>query len=715
MGFGGYESDEWKDKNEGGGDERYSNYKGGQGRSNGGYKTGASGDEGYRGGSYRGSGGGSYGGSGYGGYRGSGYGGYRGSGRGGYRESSFRNRKFTNIAGEGLEPPDWKNIKLSKFKKDFYQPHPIVQNRTYAEVANYLKKFEITTEGVDVPKPIIHFNEVIFPVYITNEISKQGYGDPTPIQAQGWPIALSGRDMVGIAQTGSGKTLAYILPAIVHITNQEKSKSKYGPIVLVLAPTRELAQQIRQVATDFGYHKKIRNVCLFGGANKSPQEWAIEKGVEIVIATPGRLLDFLAAGVISLRRCTYLVLDEADRMLDMGFEPQIRRIIEQIRPDRQVLMWSATWPKEIRNLAEEFLRNYIQINIGSLQLSANHNIKQIVDVCETSEKMGKLIKLLEEITRARNSKTIIFAETKRGVDEISYKLSKNGFTVLTIHGDKSQYFRDRTLRQFRNGRDDILVATDVAARGLDVDDVKFVINYDYPSSSADYVHRIGRTGRCTNNGTAYCFFTQDDYRQARDLIEVLKEAKQIVNPKLYEFAQLASPRYGSYRGRRGYNSGYRGRGGGYGGIYRGGYRGRGGYQGGGYQGGGYQGGGYQGGGYRGGYRGVRGGYDNNDGLYSGRNGVGGFSAKNDQNFDGQSNIRDNNNVKTSKENDSKENVRKRRSLVPDLNGALAEPYPLHPIEPHSSYQTHSINSVNIVNGIPSVFDVFNFPQIANHP
>ncbi|UYV79626.1 DDX17 [Cordylochernes scorpioides] len=220
-------------------------------------------------------------------------------------------------------------------------------------------------------------------------IHHQKYEKPTPIQAQGWPIALSGRDMVGIAQTGSGKTLAYILPAIVHINHQPPLERGDGPIVLVLAPTRELAQQIQQVATDFGYDSHIRNTCVFGGAPKGPQIRDLERGVEICIATPGRLLDFLEGEKTNLRRCTYLVLDEADRMLDMGFEPQIRRIIEQIRPDRQTLMWSATWPREVRTMAEDFLKEYIQINIGALELCANHNILQIVDVCMETDKTNK--------------------------------------------------------------------------------------------------------------------------------------------------------------------------------------------------------------------------------------------------------------------------------------------------------------------------------------
>jgi len=200
---------------------------------------------------------------------------------------------------------------------------------------------------------------------------------------------MGGANFVGIAKTGSGKTLGYILPAIVHINNQQPLQRGDGPIALVLAPTRELAQQIQQVATEFGSASYVRNTCVFGGAPKGGQMRDLQRGCEIVIATPGRLIDFLSAGSTNLKRCTYLVLDEADRMLDMGFEPQIRKIVSQIRPDRQTLMWSATWPKEVKQLAEDFLGNYIQINIGSLELSANHNIRQVVDVCDEFSKEDK--------------------------------------------------------------------------------------------------------------------------------------------------------------------------------------------------------------------------------------------------------------------------------------------------------------------------------------
>ncbi|XP_032520898.1 uncharacterized protein LOC116772734 isoform X2 [Danaus plexippus] len=499
--------------------------------------------------------------------------GSRGGGGRSDNRDDFRGKFNKNDQpGGALRKIRWDNVQLTPFQKNFYVPHPNVEMRSQAEVEAYRSQHQITVKGRDVPAPSMFFDEGGFPDYAMKEILKQGFPNPTPIQAQGWPIALSGRDMVGIAQTGSGKTLAYILPAIVHIINQPRLLRDEGPIVLVLAPTRELAQQIQTVANEFGQSVQVRNTCIFGGAPKGPQGRTLERGVEIVIATPGRLIDFLEKDTTNLRRCTYLVLDEADRMLDMGFEPQIRKIIEQIRPDRQVLMWSATWPKEVQNLAEEFLHDYIQINIGSLSLSANHNILQIVDVCEEWEKNDKLLTLLTEISSEEETKTIIFAETKRKVDDITKSINRAGWRALSIHGDKNQQDRDYVLAQFRSSRTAILVATDVAARGLDVEDVKFVINYDYPNNSEDYVHRIGRTGRSHNTGTAYTLFTPNNSAKAKDLLSVLQEANQVVNPKLLELAQCGmgfKGKYGRGRFRERDDSGGRGRGGRGGGRYTG--------------------------------------------------------------------------------------------------------------------------------------------------
>lgn len=302
--------------------------------------------------------------------------------------TNYGSSQYGTQNNQGLKKIEWSTKTLRPFSKNFYAPHPAVSNRSEHEVNQYRLTKEISVEG-DAPNPIQNFNEANFPDYVMSEILKQGYESPTAIQAQGWPIAMSGRDMVGIAHTGSGKTLAYTLPATVHINNQPQISRGEGPIALILAPTRELAQQIQKVAIDFGSSTRIRNTCIFGGAPKGPQARDLQRGVEICIATPGRLIDFLEKGTTNLERCTYLVLDEADRMLDMGFEPQIRKILGQIRPDRQTLMWSATWPKEVKKLAADFMDNPIHLNVGSLNLSANHNILQIVDICQEHEKEVK--------------------------------------------------------------------------------------------------------------------------------------------------------------------------------------------------------------------------------------------------------------------------------------------------------------------------------------
>ena len=255
--------------------------------------------------------------------------------------------------GANLRRPKWDQYTLVPFEKNFYNPHPNLLNMDPRDVEKYRGEREITIQrGQNVPNPITSFADAGLPDYVMKEIQRQKYSEPTAIQAQGWPVALSGQNMVGIAMTGSGKTLAFLAPGIVHINHQPYLERGDGPIVLVLAPTRELAQQIQEVAQDFGKSSRIKNTCVFGGAPKGPQLRDLEGGCEIVVATPGRLLDFLEMGKTNLRRTTFLVLDEADRMLDMGFEPQIRRIVEQDNmpgPDvRQTMMFSATFPKEIQ-------------------------------------------------------------------------------------------------------------------------------------------------------------------------------------------------------------------------------------------------------------------------------------------------------------------------------------------------------------------------------
>ncbi|XP_058088877.1 DEAD-box ATP-dependent RNA helicase 14 [Magnolia sinica] len=398
---------------------------------------------------------------------------------------------------------------------------------------SYRRKHEITVRGDDVPAPFMTFQATGFPQEILREAQHAGFSAPTPIQAQSWPIALKGRDIVAVAKTGSGKTLGYLIPGFIHL-KRRCNKSQMGPTVLVLSPTRELATQIQDEAAKFGKSSRISCTCLYGGAPKGPQLRDLERGTDVVVATPGRLNDILEMRRVSLQQVSYLVLDEADRMLDMGFEPQIRKIVKEIPARRQTLMYTATWPKEVRKIAADLLVNPIQVNIGNIdELVANKSITQYVEVMTSMEKQRRL----EQILRSQEpgSKVIIFCSTKKMCDQLSRTLTRQ-FGAAAIHGDKSQGERDWVLSQFRTGKSPVLVATDVAARGLDVKDIRVVINYDFPTGIEDYVHRIGRTGRAGATGLAYTFFSDKDAKHAPDLIKVLKGVGQQVPQELLNMA-----------------------------------------------------------------------------------------------------------------------------------------------------------------------------------
>ncbi|XP_030386608.1 ATP-dependent RNA helicase p62 [Scaptodrosophila lebanonensis] len=440
---------------------------------------------------------------------------------------------------------------LVEFNRGFYDEHPYTKSRHRSVINAYREEHDIfvhisgghrrdaISKGL---KPILSFLEAPFSEYVLHKLRRQNFDGPTPIQAQGWPVALSSSNMVGIARTGAGKTLAYILPALTHIRAQPSLRRGEGPIALILVPTRELAQQIQKVVFDYTDPHKVRSICVFGGCSTTVQLSAIHRGCKIVVATPGRLIDFLIQGQISLNRCTYLVLDEADRMLDMGFAPQIKRILADTRPDRQILMWSATWPLNVERLARGIMKSFTLINVGSLDLTANPNITQMVEVCEEKEKLMLLKKFLTEIYDISDEpgKILIFAERKRRVDDLVQYIASFDVRCESIHGDKSQMERDFVLRDFRNGLCNILVATDVASRGLHVPGIKFVINYDFPHSTEGYIHRIGRSGRSNTKGTAISLFTINNVRLAQPLIEVLREANQDINPQLRRLADVYS-------------------------------------------------------------------------------------------------------------------------------------------------------------------------------
>ncbi|KAL3358770.1 hypothetical protein AABB24_015726 [Solanum stoloniferum] len=366
------------------------------------------------------------------------------------------------------------------------------------------------------PSPIESFPDMCLDASIMKDIEKHGYTAPTSIQAQAMPVALSGRDLLGCAETGSGKTAAFSIPMIQHCLAQQPLQRGDGPLALVLAPTRELAQQIEKEVTAFSMSlDSFKTAIVVGGTNISEQRSELRAGVHIVVATPGRLIDHLQQGNTSLSRIAFVVLDEADRMLDMGFEPQIREVMRNLPVKHQTLLFSATMPAEIEALAQDYLTNPVRIKVGKVS-SPTANVSQILEKVPENDKIDRLLDLLvEEAAQAEKSGhpfplTIVFVERKTKCDEVAEALTQQGLLATALHGGRSQNEREAALRDFRHGPINILVATDVASRGLDVTGVAHVINLDLPKTMEDYVHRIGRTGRAGSTGRATSFYTDRD-------------------------------------------------------------------------------------------------------------------------------------------------------------------------------------------------------------
>jgi ATP-dependent RNA helicase DDX3X len=502
---------------------------------------------------------------------------------------------------------------------------------------NFDKYDDIPVEasGQDVPDPVTRFENPPLDDHLLSNIELSGYKQPTPVQKYSIPIVMAGRDLMACAQTGSGKTGGFLFPILAQAFQHGPSplppnaggnfgrQRKAYPTSLILAPTRELVSQIYDESRKFAYRSWVRPCVVYGGADIGSQLRQIERGCDLLVATPGRLVDLIERGRISLQNIKYLVLDEADRMLDMGFEPQIRRIVEgeDMPPvhSRQTLMFSATFPRDIQILARDFLKDYIFLSVGRVG-STSENITQKVEYVEDNDKKSVLLDILHTQDKGL---TLIFVETKRMADALSDFLINQNFPATSIHGDRTQRERERALEMFRSAHCPILVATAVAARGLDIPNVTHVVNYDLPTDIDDYVHRIGRTGRAGNTGLSTAFFNRGNRGVVRDLIELLKEANQEVPSFLEAIARESS--FGG--GGRGGRSGGRGRGAsatrdvrrGFGGGGAGGFSG--GYGGGGFSsgGGGFGGapqGGYGGGG--GGYGGPpSGGYGGGGGGYGG--------------------------------------------------------------------------------------------------
>jgi ATP-dependent RNA helicase RhlE len=356
---------------------------------------------------------------------------------------------------------------------------------------------------------------------IMRAVSSKGYSTPTPVQLQAIPPVLEGRDMFVCAPTGTGKTAAFALPMLHRMQQNQQGKNAANRFIraLVLAPTRELALQISESFQVYGRHTGIRSTVVFGGVSQHPQVRSLQQGVAVLVATPGRLLDLVNQGFVDLSRVEILVLDEADRMLDMGFVPDVRRVIARLRSDRQTLMFSATLPEAVEELASSILRDPQRISVVPTE-DVSQLIDQSVYFVSREHKAKVLTKFLSncELTRA-----LVFTRTRRGADRVVKHLSQAGFRAAALHGDKSQSVRQRTLADFRSNHTPILVATDVAARGIDVVGISHVLNYDMPQEAETYVHRIGRTGRAGVKGCAISFCDQEERFQLKAIQRLIRK------------------------------------------------------------------------------------------------------------------------------------------------------------------------------------------------
>ncbi len=406
------------------------------------------------------------------------------------------------------------------------------------------------------PEPqTVRFQDFGLSSDILRALSDQGYVHPTPIQAQAIPVVLQGRDVMGAAQTGTGKTAGFSLPIIQLLlaqANTSASPARHPVRALILTPTRELADQVAENVKAYSRHTPLRSTVVFGGVDMSPQTAALRAGVEIVIATPGRLLDHVQQKTLNLGQTQILVMDEADRMLDMGFLPDLQRIINLLPKKRQNLMFSATFSPEIKKLAATFLTSPVTIEVARSNATAD-KVTQVVYKVNEDDKRDAVVHLL----RVHGVKQVlVFSNTKIGASRLARVLEQEGINASAIHGDKSQAERMAALDAFKNGTIDVLVATDVAARGLDIAELPCVINYDLPYNAEDYVHRIGRTGRAGASGDAISLYSDKDERL---LVDIEKLIKQKFTPQQIEGFQPKAREYGESRGgQRGERSGGRG-------------------------------------------------------------------------------------------------------------------------------------------------------------
>ncbi|HZR20647.1 MAG TPA: DEAD/DEAH box helicase [Verrucomicrobiae bacterium] len=361
-------------------------------------------------------------------------------------------------------------------------------------------------------------------------VKAMGYVEPTPIQLRTIPLILQGRDVIGSAQTGTGKTAAFALPILSKLDHHEPQ-----PRVLILEPTRELAAQVETAFRDFARFTDLRVVVVFGGVGYGVQREALRKGVDVLVATPGRLLDLMQQGACRLDRVKYLVLDEADRMLDMGFLPDVKRILQKCPRERHTSLFSATVPPEIETLIQWAMKNPETVEIGARRTPAE-TVKHVIYPVSDAQKADLILELLK---RVNYDSVIVFCRTKYGADRVAHLLKRNNHAVAVLHSNRTQREREQALRGFRDGRFEVLVATDIAARGLDIAEVSHVINYDVPQHPEDYIHRIGRTGRMENKGDAFTLMVAEDGRHVQAIERFIGQKIQRVKLENFEYRYTA--------------------------------------------------------------------------------------------------------------------------------------------------------------------------------
>ncbi len=382
----------------------------------------------------------------------------------------------------------------------------------------------------------MHFQDLKLTEPLLRAVRAQGYDQPTPIQMQAIPDVLAGKDLIGCAQTGTGKTAAFALPILQRLDANQSGHQHNGIRALILSPTRELASQIGDSFQSYGRYTDLRQIVIFGGVGQQPQVQALRRRVDILVATPGRLLDLMNQGVVNLKTVEIFVLDEADRMLDMGFIHDVRRVIKALPTKRQTLLFSATMPQDIEDLAQRILTNPVRVEVTP-QATTVEKIDQSVFFVNKKDKRALLEHLLADKAIKR---VLVFTRTKHGANKLVRQLDGSSIQSEAIHGNKSQSARERALANFKSGRTRVLVATDIAARGIDVDDVTHVINFDLPNEPESYVHRIGRTARAGASGIAYSFCDADERKYLRDIEKLIRLRVPVINEHPYNSPLEAS-------------------------------------------------------------------------------------------------------------------------------------------------------------------------------